>query len=268
MKPSHAMTRAMIGMVCLTALGGAPAARARQSDALGTPPEPGQKKAALALVTGTVTYRQRSALPPNAVLRVRLEDVSRQDAAAGLIAEVTLPTGGRQVPLAFSLPYRVTDIVASHRYHVRATLFVKDQMLFTTTQAYPALTGGAPSRVALVVQAVQAVPPSVASPVRAPAGSSAPFVDTVWKVRTSRQVASGQLYVFLSGGALVVASPNGKPALGSWTYKNGILTLTEEGQRYTAGIVTLTPREFRIKIHNPGSPVEMTLVPAHATSGR
>ncbi len=88
------------------------------------------------------------------------------------------------------------------------------------------------------------------------------FVDTVWKVRASRQVAPGQLYVFLSEGTLVIASPHGKPAFGSWTYRNGALTMTEEGRAYKTEIVRLTPREFRLKIHNPGTPVEMTLVPA------
>jgi uncharacterized lipoprotein YbaY len=41
----------------------------------GTPPS-------RAAVTGSVTYRERSALPPDAVVRVGLSDVSRQDAAA------------------------------------------------------------------------------------------------------------------------------------------------------------------------------------------
>ena len=41
----------------------------------GTPPS-------RASVTGSVTYRERSALPPDAVVRVQLSDVSRQDAAS------------------------------------------------------------------------------------------------------------------------------------------------------------------------------------------
>ncbi len=155
-----------------------------------------------------------------------------------------------------SYPYRSTDIVAQHRYQVRATLLVNDKMLFTTTRAYPVLTGGAPSDVAIVVQPVARTSPS--------APSRLSFVNTVWEVRSSRQVSPGQLYVFLSEGTLVIASRNGKPAFGSWTYKNRVFTMTEEGRRYTVDIVTLTPSEFRVKIRNPGEPVEMTLVPARS----
>lgn len=93
----------------------------------------------------------------------------------------------------------------------------------------------------------------------------ATFANTVWRVRTSPDVAPGQLYVFLSEGTLVIASPNSKPAFGSWTYQKGVLTMTEEGRRYKVDIVKLTPSEFRIRIYNPGKPTEMTLVPARAT---
>lgn len=233
-----------VGMLCLVPMG--------------RPASAQEQKASFATVTGTVAYLQRSALPPNATLRVRLEDVSRQDVAAPLISEVVLPTGGKQVPLAFALPYRSADILAQHRYQVRATLLVKDKMLFTTTRAYPVITGDAPSDVTIVVQPV--APPPMRTPAGAPSRLS--FVDTVWKVRASRQASTGQIYVFLSEGTLVMASRTGKPSLGSWTYKNGLFTMTEEGQRYKVDILKLTPGEFRIKSNNPGEPVMMTLVPA------
>ncbi|MBC7806538.1 MAG: YbaY family lipoprotein [Akkermansiaceae bacterium] len=221
-----------------------------------------QKEPSFGMVTGTVAYLQRIALSPDATLRVRLEDVSRQDVASRLIAEVVLPTAGKQVPLAFAIPYRRADILDQNRYQVRATLLVKDRMLFTTTTAYPVITGGSPSDVALIVRAVAGPAPT---PVRPPSGGApAGFMNTVWKVRTSRQVAPGQLYTFLSDGTLVIASKNSKPAFGSWTFKNGVLTMTEEGRRYPVEILALTPGEFRIRVRNPGSPVEMTLVPARA----
>lgn len=50
-----------------------------------------------AAVTGSVAYRERIALSPDAVLEVRLSDVSRQDAAP-VIAETTVVPAGRQVP--------------------------------------------------------------------------------------------------------------------------------------------------------------------------
>lgn len=51
-----------------------------------------------AAVTGSVAYRERIALPPDAVLEVRLSDVLRQDVAAPVIAETTVVPAGRQVP--------------------------------------------------------------------------------------------------------------------------------------------------------------------------
>ena len=47
------------------------------------------------MVTGTVDYRERMALPPDAVVEVRLSDVSRQDVAAPVIAETTVLPEGR-----------------------------------------------------------------------------------------------------------------------------------------------------------------------------
>lgn len=54
-------------------------------------------------VTGEATYRERIALPPDAVMTVRIEDVSRADAPAPVLAEESYPAEGRQVPLPFAV---------------------------------------------------------------------------------------------------------------------------------------------------------------------
>jgi hypothetical protein len=92
--------------------------------------------------------------------------------------------------------------------------------------------------------------------------TAASFINKVWKVKKSASLATGQLYVFLSEGTLVITSLQSKPALGSWTYKNGALTITEESITYKVDIVKLTGSEFSIKIHNPGPPTEIEFVPA------
>ena len=101
--------------------------------------------ASFLLITGTVAYRERIALPPNAVLRVSLEDVSRMDVAAKVIAEVNTLTDGKQVPLSFAIPYRRADVVAGHRYQVRAKIIVNGQARYNSTTAYPVLTSGTPT---------------------------------------------------------------------------------------------------------------------------
>src|SRR6516225_3433270 len=53
----------------------------------------------LPTISGNVAYRERIALPENAVLIVQLQDVSFADAPAKVIAEQKITFAGRQVPL-------------------------------------------------------------------------------------------------------------------------------------------------------------------------
>ena len=46
------------------------------------------------MVTGTATYRERIALPPDAVFEATLEDVSRQDAPAVIIGRARMEKPG------------------------------------------------------------------------------------------------------------------------------------------------------------------------------
>lgn len=96
-----------------------------------------------------------------------------------------------------------------------------------------------------------------------PKGSGAIFVNKVWRVSASSSVAPGTLYVFLAEGTLIVASANGKPAMGTWRYESDALTMVEEGIAYKADILKLSKDEFRIRSHNPGKSVEIALVPAN-----
>jgi putative lipoprotein len=107
-------------------------------------------------VTGTLTYRERVALPADAEIHVVLADVSRQDVAATTIAETTLRPGGRQVPLPFELAYDPAMIEPSHTYALRATIRSGGRLAFTTTTAYRVVTGGNPTHADLLLTQVQA----------------------------------------------------------------------------------------------------------------
>jgi hypothetical protein len=98
----------------------------------------------------------------------------------------------------------------------------------------------------------------------APRGADAPsgFADRVWKVSESTSVAPGTLYVFQSDGKLLVTSPGSEPAVGSWKMENGALTMVEESLSYPTDILESGPKVLRLRSHNPGEPVEITLVPA------
>jgi len=133
---------------------------------------PGWAQAAGAQITGSVAYRERIALPQDAVIDIQLQDLSVADVAAQVVAESMINAEGRQVPVPFALNYDPAQIVAEHRYSVRATIRSEEGMLlFSTTQAYPVITHDAPSRVNLVLHTV-GHGPKPASSARKNAGSS------------------------------------------------------------------------------------------------
>ena len=88
------------------------------------------------------------------------------------------------------------------------------------------------------------------------------FVNKVWSVAESPQVEIGSLRAFLADGTLVMSSPNSTPAFGTWNYDNKRLTIIEEGLKYDVDILELTDDTFRIRMHNPGEPVEIRFAPA------
>jgi hypothetical protein len=86
------------------------------------------------------------------------------------------------------------------------------------------------------------------------------FAGKTWRVTESTAVAPGTKYEFRSDGTLVVSSPNSTPLEGRWKWAEGNLTLTEEGIDYPTDILGLDETTFRIRSHNPGTPVDITLV--------
>ena len=107
-------------------------------------------------------------------------------------------------------------------------------------------------------------PPATTEPAVSPlpVARGESFVNRVWEIVESPQSDAGALRVFLSDGTLVMTSPNATPAFGRWRYADGQLTIIEEGQDYATDILALTDREFRIRMHSPGEPVEIRFAPA------
>ena len=130
--------------------------------------------AGAASVTGTVLYLERIALPPEAVLEVRVEDVSLADAPARTIGLSTMPNAG-QVPIPFSVTYDPAEVQAGHSYAVRATIRVGEALWYTTTQMYPVLVNATQTDAGVIrVQHVHAEPPR----------SDRPLVNTYWRLVT------------------------------------------------------------------------------------
>ncbi|MHB1328053.1 MAG: hypothetical protein ACYC2K_07610 [Gemmatimonadales bacterium] len=100
--------------------------------------------------------------------------------------------------------------------------------------------------------------------VPAPPQSAGPpsFINRVWQVAESKQVAPGSIRVFLGDGTLVMTSANATPAFGQWRLQERRLVVIEEGIEYPTDVLELSHAVFRIRMHSPGEPVEMRLVPA------
>jgi putative lipoprotein len=90
------------------------------------------------LLIGSVTYRERIALPLNAVVEIRLEDLTAIDAAPKVLATRSIATESRQVPIPFELRYPPRQIDLSHRYGLRAEIRAANgKLLFTSPEPEP-----------------------------------------------------------------------------------------------------------------------------------
>lgn len=100
----------------------------------------------MATLSGTVTYRERMALPINANINVRLLDVSRMDAPARVLAEDNIAAKGQSVPIPYTLEYDPVLIRDGLSYAVRAEIRgAGGELMWTTDTAHPVLTADAPS---------------------------------------------------------------------------------------------------------------------------
>lgn len=93
-------------------------------------------------VTGTVTYRQRIALPENAVVIVEAADVSIADAPAFVLASQQFRTNGRQVPFSFVLNFDTSNITDSGIYSVSARVFVDGELAWISNTVTPVINNG------------------------------------------------------------------------------------------------------------------------------
>ncbi|HET9061874.1 MAG TPA: YbaY family lipoprotein [Candidatus Binatia bacterium] len=105
-------------------------------------------------VTGTITYRERVALAPTAVIKVRLVDVSRADAPAVVLGEKTMQASGKQVPFAFEIAYDPAKIEANHSYAVQGAIEIDGMLRFVSDRHYAVITRSAPNHVEMVLKSV------------------------------------------------------------------------------------------------------------------
>jgi putative lipoprotein len=95
---------------------------------------------AMARIEGAVFYRERMMLPPGAEVEVQLQDISRPDALATVLASVLIiPEGGPPYP--FVIDYDPATIDQRMRYALRATIAVGDRLMFSSTDYIDPFSG-------------------------------------------------------------------------------------------------------------------------------
>lgn len=175
-----------------------------------------QAPAQAGTLSGTASYRERIALPPDAVFEAVLIDAAIADAPARELGRVRLQPAG-QSPFRFSIPYRDSDVTPGGRYTVRATVRQGDRLLFTTDTFTPVLTGGPSQPLNLVmVQVGSRRPPSPASPLgRLPVSWRGDLPDAGGTTRWQVDLASDGSFQ-LRQSSLDRPAPNQFDDIGRW----------------------------------------------------
>ena len=116
-----------------------------------------------AAVSGTLTYRDRSTLPANAVVTVQIAEVAAQGRPGQVIAEQRFTTNGAQPPFRYSIAYDPARVDAAKQYTVQANISVGGQGRYSTNSVARVITGGAPvTNVNLILVATTRLPPTSA----------------------------------------------------------------------------------------------------------
>jgi putative lipoprotein len=161
------------------------------------------------VVSGTAIYRERIAMPKNAVFEATLEDVSRMDAPAETIGKAVMENPGNP-PYHFSISYDPRRIVESHTYSVRATIKIDNQLAFTSDTSYPVITRGNGKEVNILLKSAGGRAAPVATE---EAGRNASLENTTWNLtrlgNKEEKASEGERtpYIFLD--------PNGNRLSGS-----------------------------------------------------
>jgi putative lipoprotein len=121
---------------------------------LPVPPAPPATGAETVTVTGVVTYRQRSALTPEAVVQVDLRDVTRPDTDEPPLVRQIIDKPG-QVPIPFSLTCAKAAIEPGRSYAVSARITDRGQLQFVTDARVTVFSGALQGPIEIVVVPVR-----------------------------------------------------------------------------------------------------------------
>jgi putative lipoprotein len=128
---------ALLALVCML-----PGAQAADASA--------QKMTIPAIISGSVSYREHSALPAGSEAIIQLHETTQANAPAKLIAEQRIAVSG-PAPVAYQLDYDAVNINPRNTYQVSARIMNGKKTLFVTDTPIPVITRGSPGHVDLVL---------------------------------------------------------------------------------------------------------------------
>lgn len=104
-------------------------------------------------VTGTIIHKEAVTLPADAVVIVKVEDVSRADAPAITIAEQTIKHP-KNFPIPFEVKYDPAQIDPRYSYALRVRIESEGKLIFINTSRYAVITRDSPTQVEVAVDKV------------------------------------------------------------------------------------------------------------------
>jgi uncharacterized lipoprotein YbaY len=99
----------------------------------------------LSTLVGTVTYRERIALPPNSVVEVRLVDITDNPRFPRVLVDEVIENPGN-VPVNFRLNFDGDEIDQRRIYAVDAQIWTQGRLQWSTPTPIPVITRGNPNR--------------------------------------------------------------------------------------------------------------------------
>lgn len=107
-------------------------------------------------IGGTVSYLARIALPPDAILTIRVQDIARAGAPARVLVEQRYELNGAQVPIPFSATIDRDLIGKKTRLSVSARIEHRGKLRFISDRVYSPLQDDQPVPVAIILKPVAA----------------------------------------------------------------------------------------------------------------
>lgn len=104
-----------------------------------------------AMITGTLSYRERIALAPGSEALVQLLEHAAAGAPAKVMAEQRITITG-QVPIEFRMDYDAVQINPKHIYTVSARIVSGGKLLFVSDTPNHVITQGSPGHLELVLK--------------------------------------------------------------------------------------------------------------------